>query len=139
MENDALVGALAKFFIENALTTGEITLYGDGSDSLDFTYIKDLVTGVEKIIGNPNAVDQIFNITYGKGRSLDEMASIVKEHFPDIKIKYEPKDKLTPDRGSLSIDKAIGLINYSPEYSLEKGYTKYISWYKHFHENPPRD
>ena len=126
-------------FIENALTTGEITLYGDGSDSLDFTYIKDLVTGVHKIIGNPNAVNQIFNITYGKGRSLNEMANIVKDNFPDIKIKYEPKDKLVPDRGSLSIEKAISLINYSPEYSLDSGYPEYINWYKQFHAHPPRD
>jgi len=72
---------VGQIFIENALTTGEITLSGDGSDSLDFTYIGDLVRGVEKVIDNDNSRGQVFNLTYGSGRSLAEMAEIVKSHF----------------------------------------------------------
>jgi len=57
----------------------------------------------------------------------------VKEHFPDLKINYEPKDKLTPDRGTLSVDKAKELIGYDPQFPLDKGYVDYINWYKEFH------
>ena len=35
-------------------------------------------------------------------------------------------------RGTLSIDKAKELINYTPKYSIENGYIKYINWYKKF-------
>ena len=82
---------------------------GMGSDSLDFTYIGDLVRGVEKVIENDKAKGEIFNLTYGSGRSLAEMAEIVKSHFPEIQIKYQPKDNLTPDRGTLNINKAKGI------------------------------
>ena len=124
---------VGQIFIENALTTGEITLSGDGSDSLDFTYIGDLVRGIQNVIENDNAKNQTFNLTYGSGRSLADMANIVKEHFPDLKINYEPKDKLTPDRGTLSVDKAKELIGYDPQFPLDKGYVDYINWYKEFH------
>jgi nucleoside-diphosphate-sugar epimerase len=124
---------VGQIFIENALTTGEITLSGDGSDSLDFTYIGDLIQGVEKVIQNKNSRGEIFNLTYGEGRSLAEMAEIVKTHFPEIEIKYQPKDNLTPDRGTLNISKAKELIGFEPQFPLEKGYEQYINWYKEFY------
>ena len=124
---------VGQIFIENALTSGEITLSGDGSDSLDFTYIGDLVRGIQNVIENKNSHNQVFNLTYGSGRSLADMANIVKEHFPNIEIKYQPKDKLTPDRGTLSVDKAKKLIGYNPQFPLDKGYVDYINWYKEFH------
>ncbi len=106
---------------------------GDGADSLDFTYIGDLVQGVQNIIENENSRGEIFNLTYGSGRTLAEMANILKEHFQDIDIKYQDKDTLTPDRGTLSVEKAKKLIGYDPKYPLEKGYADYINWYKEFY------
>ena len=34
-----------------------------------------------------------------------------------------------PERGTLKIDKAKELLDYNPDYHLEKGYKKYIEWY----------
>ena len=58
------------------------------------------------------------------------MANILAEHFADIKIKYEQRDKLMPHRGTLSVKKAKELIGYNPKYPLEKGFVEYIKWYK---------
>jgi nucleoside-diphosphate-sugar epimerase len=35
-----------------------------------------------------------------------------------------------PERGTLSVDKARRLIGYEPQYPLEKGFPRYIGWYK---------
>ena len=58
------------------------------------------------------------------------MASILIQNFPNIKIKYLPNDKLMPNRGTLSIEKAKKLIDYNPQYPLEEGFVNYIKWYK---------
>jgi len=121
---------VGQIFIENALKGTEITITGDGSDRLDFTYIQDLVNGVVNIIESEASCNQVFNLTYGSSRSLADMAAIISEQFKDVKIKYIPKDKLTPDRGTLSVDKASQLIGYSPQWPLEKGFVKYIQWYQ---------
>ena len=126
---------VGQIFIENALTTGKITLNGDGLDKLDFTYIGDLVQGVQKVIENKNSKNQIFNLTFGDGRTLAEMAEIIKAHFPQIEIHYQSKDTLTPDRGTLNTEKARKLIGYIPQFPLEKGYNQYINWYKEFYHN----
>lgn len=123
---------VAQIFVENAMQGKDITIKGDGSDRLDFTYIDDLVHGITCSIEHERARGEIFNITYGESRSLSDLASIVAEHFPNITINYLPKDNLMPDRGTLSVAKAKELIDYNPQFPIEKGVAKYIDWYRSF-------
>jgi nucleoside-diphosphate-sugar epimerase len=126
---------VGQIFIENALTGREITIAGDGSDALDFTYIGDLVRGVHQVMEHEAAKNQILNLTYGEARSLSQMAEIMHDHFPNLDVNYVPKDKLMPDRGTLSVEKARRLIGYDPQFPLERGYVDYINWYKDFYEH----
>jgi nucleoside-diphosphate-sugar epimerase len=121
---------VGQIFIENALKGTEITITGDGSDRLDFTYIDDLVDGIIRVMEHEEARNEIFNLTYGEARSLADMADAVKRHFPDVHVTYVPKDRLTPDRGTLSVDKARERIGYAPRFPLDQGIAKYIGWYK---------
>jgi len=121
---------VGQIFIENALRGIPVKINGDGSDRLDFTYIDDLILGVMKTVANENTKNQIFNLTYGASRSISELAGIIAQYFPNIRIKHLPKDKLIPQRGTLGIDKARKLIGYNPQYPLERGLAKYIDWYK---------
>ena len=121
---------VGQIFIESALHKKEIYIDGDGEEKLDFTYIKDLLSGIIQVIVEPKSKNQIFNLTYGSARPILEMINILKNYFPNVIIKHKPRDSLTPIRGTLSIKKAQKLINYSPSWPLEKGYPEYIKWYK---------
>jgi len=116
-------------FIESALTTGQLTVNGDGTDALDFTYIDDLVSGLLLAISEKRATGEIFNLTYGAARSINDLADIVRSHFPRVTISHQPKDSLMPERGTLSIAKARELLGYSPEFSIDIGFSRYIDWY----------
>ena len=124
---------VGQIFIENALTGKEINIAGDGSDKLDFTYIKDLVKGIELVITKDESLNQVFNLTFGDSRSLADMAKVMKANFHDLEVKYTPKDNLTPDRGTLSIEKARRMLGFEPSFPLDKGYLEYINWYKKFY------
>ena len=124
---------VGQIFIENALTGKDINIAGDGSDRLDFTYIKDLVKGIELVISKDESLNQTFNLTYGDSRSLADMAEIMKANFKNLEVNYTPKDNLTPDRGTLSIEKARKMLDFRPSFPLEKGYLEYINWYKQFY------
>ncbi len=117
-------------FIENALRGIPLSVNGDGTDALDFTYIGDLVRGLVLCMARPEARNQIFNLTFGGARSLNQMAEIVKSEFPGVVVKYQPRDGLMPERGTLSVDKARRLLGYDPQWPLEKGFVRYIEWYK---------
>jgi nucleoside-diphosphate-sugar epimerase len=121
---------VGQIFIENALQGLDLEISGDGSDRLDFTYVNDVVNGVVSILDSPNSRNQIFNLTYGQSRSIEEMVAILREHFPGVRVKYTPRDKLMPSRGTLSMEKAKSRLGFEPQYPVEKGFPQYIEWYK---------
>lgn len=128
---------VGQIFIENALFGNEITMSGDGSDGLDFTYIQDLVNGLTRVVEREESKNQIFNLTYGSARTIADMLDILRAEFPGISVKSVAKDSLMPDRGTLNVDKARSLLGYIPEWPLDKGYPKYISWYRDLFERQP--
>ena len=79
---------------------------------------------------NNNSKNEIFNLTYGKSRSMLELINILKIYFPKLKSKTIKRDKLMPKRGTLSMKKAKKLLNFSSEYNLEKGIKRMINWYR---------
>jgi nucleoside-diphosphate-sugar epimerase len=121
---------VGQIFIESALKGEEININGNGADKLDFTYINDLISGIIKVIKNKNSINQTFNLTYGKSRSINDLVNILSGQFPKLKINYLPKNNLEPNRGTLCVDKAKKLIGHNPQYPIEIGYPKYIEWYK---------
>jgi nucleoside-diphosphate-sugar epimerase len=124
-------------FIENALRGMRLTVNGDGNDALDFTYIEDLVQGILRCVALPEARNQTFNLTYGGARTLNQMIELMRQAFPNVDVTHNPRDGLMPERGTLSIDKAKRLIGYDPQYPLEKGFPRYIAWYKKLYDQHP--
>lgn len=121
---------VGQIFIENALQGKALRMEGDGKERLDFTHVDDLVEGVRLMILKPEARGQVFNLTYGQSRSINELAGIVQKHFPGVKVENVARDKLMPFRGTLSVKKAQDLLGYKPQNPIEVGFSKYIEWYK---------
>lgn len=121
---------VGQIFIENAAWGLPIAVKGVGDERLDFTYIGDMVQGVEKVVNCNASRNEVFNITYGKSQALADMVAILKDEFPGVEITYEDRDRLMPKRGTLSVDKARRLLGYSPEYDLDRGFRDYINWYR---------
>jgi len=122
---------VGQIFIENAMKGATLRVEGDGEEKLDFTYIDDLIQGVELVITNPNARNEIFNLTYGGARKIADLLALMKEHFPDVEIERAERDRLMPLRGTLNVTKARRLLHYAPRHPIEVGFPKYIAWYEH--------
>ena len=78
--------------------------------------------------------NEVFNLTFGQARSINDLLEILKKDFPSTSIKKIPRDKLMPKRGTLSIEKAKSILNYTPRWSIDKAYPEYIKWYLDFYE-----
>jgi nucleoside-diphosphate-sugar epimerase len=117
-------------FIENALREQDLIIKGDGQESLDFTYIDDLISGLKALTLNEKSYGEIFNITRGKAQKLVDAAEIIKNEFPKVSLRFEARDALNPERGTLDISKAKSLLGYSPTHDLKEGLKKYIDWYR---------
>ena len=123
-------------FVENAITEKDLTVNGDGKEGLDFTYIDDLVQGIILSITKSESNNQIFNITFGAARSINQLAEIVMTKFPGIKLHHKSRDGLCLKEEHCTV-KAQKLLGYNPQHPVEKGFVQYINWYQHFAENNP--
>ena len=79
---------VSQVFIENAINSKNLEINGDGQDSLDFTYIDDLINGIELVIKNKSSLGQTFNITYGKSEKIINLAEYVANKF-NVKINFK--------------------------------------------------
>ena len=126
---------VGQIFIENAIQNLDIQINGDGEEKLDFTYIEDLITGIGICCENNKAINETFNLTFGNARKINELIEVLKSEFPKIEVHYKEKEKFMPERGTLNNSKAKKLLDFKPNFPIEDGYLKYISWYKNFWKN----
>jgi len=114
-------------FIKNALAGKPIEIAGDGTLSLDFTYVKDVAKGIYLISTSKNCSGKAYNLTRGEARTLNDAVEIIKKYVGKVRVKYGPLPKYVPKRGSLSVDRARRDAGYVSEYSLERGLNIYIN------------
>ena len=126
---------VVQIFVENALKGEKLCINDDGKERLDFTYIDDLTSCMIKIIKTEKAKNQLFNITYGKSRSINDLVNVIKKHVKKVDVESIKRDKLMPYRGTLSNKKIKKTLNFNPKFNLEKGVKKLILWYQNNHLN----
>ena len=117
-------------FIKAILKGKPIEIYGDGSQTRDFTYISDIVeANITAALSNVEG--EVFNIGGGKRIKLNETIKIM-EKIIGIKAKLY---FIKPQKGDVQdtyadISKAKELLGYSPRVSLEEGLEHEIKWIK---------
>lgn len=117
-------------FIENAIDSKVLTINGDGEEELDFTYVRDVVGGVVSMISSPASIGETFNLTFGQGRKINDLAKLVIARFPGLEVEYRPRDSLMPERGTLDNSKIRSLLGYESSFAIEQGFNLYIDWYQ---------
>ena len=115
-------------FINRVLNNQPPIIFGDGNQTRDFTFVKDVVKA--NILAMEKNVEGVFNIAYGQQISINELANKIMEI---VGVKLNPVyDKPRPGdiRNSLAdISLAKQKLGYMPEYSLEKGLEVTIRWF----------
>ena len=121
-------------FINRVLNNQPPIIFGDGNQTRDFTFVKDVVKA--NILAMEKNVEGVFNIAYGQQISINELANKIMEI---VGVKLNPVyDKPRPGdiRNSLAdISLAKQKLGYMPEYSLEKGLEVTIRWFSTLRRN----
>jgi len=124
---------VSQIFIEKALKGKKITIQGK-KESLDFTYVEDLVNGIILSAVKKGGLNETFNITRGKAEKLISFVKILSKRIKNIKINVVKRDSFRPIRGTLSIKKAKKFLNYKSKYSLADGLKKYLDFLDNFNK-----
>ena len=117
-------------FIKALLNDEEITIYGDGKQTRDFTFISDVV-GATIAGAQRETTGEIINIGGGAQVTINETLRILEEITKKkAKVKYIEKQKGDMLHTSADISKAKRLLNYQPKVGLREGLGKEVAWFK---------
>lgn len=120
-------------FIHMMLNDQEIPVYGDGTTSRDYTYIKDIVDGIFRsvdYVSTQDSVYEVLNLGSNNPISLTEMIGTISDVL-NIKPKINrlPMQLGDVDRTYACIDKAKELLGYKPSISFKEGIERFRDWY----------
>jgi UDP-glucuronate 4-epimerase len=120
---------MAPYLFSQAILQGQpINKYGNGETSRDYTYIKDIVTGILSAYSKPKPY-RILNLGNEKPVSLNNfIATIEKITGKKAKIILTPSQPGDVDQTWADINQAKKELNYLPNYPLEEGLKRMILW-----------
>lgn len=127
--------AFHKFFkaiIENTA----LSIYGDGQQTRDFTYIDDVIEANLSCLENGKA-GEIYNIGGGAQKKLEEIVLILEEVCQKkAKIKKEERHKGDVPHTLANIEKARKELRYSPQTELSQGLKEEWLWVQKLYSPP---
>lgn len=124
----AVIPKFVKSLVENKAPT----INGDGETSRDFTYIDNVIeANLKACLSSKEASGEAYNIAYGGRDTLNSLYRKLNELLnKNIKPNYGPERAGDIKHSNASIEKAKKLLNYDPEYSMDKGLELTIKWYQ---------
>lgn len=107
-----------------------IEVFGDGSSKRDYTYVADIVSGIEKSMEVPFSGWEILNLGRSEPVVLMDMIHLIEKHMGK-KAKLEHIEFQTGDMPYTfaNIEKARKLLGYEPNYSFEQGIKNFVEWF----------
>ena len=122
--------AIRKFF-DLILKDKEITIYGDGEQIRDFTYISDILNGLLLSTERNESKGQIFNLGCSNpikvNDLVDKMYNIANK---TKKVKYIEKQQGDVEITYSNIKKATNILDYYPKVKIDEGLQKTYEWQK---------
>jgi nucleoside-diphosphate-sugar epimerase len=105
------------------------TIYGDGGQTRDFTYVANVVDGVLRACEAPNAAGEVINVATGGRISLNDLVRVMNGIVgTELKPVYKNERAGDVRDSQADIAKAHTLLGYTPIVSLEEGLKRTLAW-----------
>jgi len=116
-------------FVQGIWQGEEITVYGDGEQTRDFTYVAEVV-GANILAASSQGVGEVFNIGAGRRVSVNELIKQIEQVTGrKARLKYTEGQKGDVLNTLADINKAKKILNWAPKVKLDAGLGQYIAWF----------
>jgi nucleoside-diphosphate-sugar epimerase len=106
------------------------TIYGDGEQTRDFTYVTNVVDGVIKAAETPGVGGHVFNVATGSRISLNELLATLNKIFgTNLQPIYKDARQGDVRDSQADISKAAQMLDYKPIVDLEAGLRETVQWF----------
>lgn len=109
-------------YLKQAQRGGTLVVHGDGTQTRDFVYVDDVISGLVAAATAPNVDGMVINIGSGKETSINELIRCVQEVAgSNAEVIHNPKTSGGVSRLCADLTRASQKLNYRPSISLVDG------------------
>lgn len=121
--------SVISIFINRLLDGDPVTIFGDGSSTRDFVYVKDAVDAF--VCALASGLDGVVNVSSGEDISVVDLWGLLKEiHGAEHPHELHPERPGEVACSCLSPDRAAEIIDWRPETGLRDGLQETYDWFK---------
>lgn len=118
------------FFLSSAIEGKTINIFGDGTQTRDWTHVDNIVEATYLMGTLPNARNEDFNIGSGIRTSVNDVLKLISDETEkELKIEYLEFNKADVKDTLANIDKAKQILKYKPQKSLQIAIRAFIDDY----------
>jgi nucleoside-diphosphate-sugar epimerase len=125
-------GVLSRF-ITSMLAAKRPVIFGDGTQSRDFTYVSNVVNANLLACHAPKASGKVYNIACGQRISLNQVVGILNQILGgNFSACYEPPRPGDIKHSLASVERAKRELGYVPSVGFEEGLKRTVEWYREY-------
>ena len=118
-------------FISAVCEGRQPTIYGDGEQTRDFTYVANVVDGVLRACHAPGVSGEVVNVATGSRVSLNQLFRTIRDLVGTrVEPMYAAAREGDVRDSQADIKKARRLLGYEPTVSFDEGLAKTLEWYR---------
>jgi UDP-glucose 4-epimerase len=123
-------GGVISIFMKKAIAGEQIVIYGDGEQTRDFVYVKDVAAA--NLLALKKGTKEIINIGRNQKTTINQLYALISAMFDDLDAPVHGQERPGDIRFSrLNNEKAARLLEWKPQYELPRGLEETFIFYQH--------
>jgi UDP-glucose 4-epimerase len=118
-------------FVSRCLNGEPPVIYGDGTQTRDFTFIEDIIEANVELLETDAADGEAINVGSTDNIEIKTLAEEIRDQLaPGLELAYEERHDADAEHTHASTERAEELLGYEPSYTIREGVSAFIDWYR---------
>ncbi len=118
-------------FVSRCLHGESPIIFGDGTQTRDFTYVDDIIAANHRLLESNSADGEVLNIGSTGRITITELAQVIRDEIDSsLELVYDDPREGDAQHTHADVSKAADLLDYEPSVSIEDGAKKFVEWYR---------
>jgi UDP-glucose 4-epimerase len=118
-------------FVSRCLNDEPPVIYGDGTQTRDFTYIDDVVAANRALLSTDAADGEALNVGSTDHIEIRTLAAEIRDMLaPDLELVYDERHDADAEHTHADTGKAADRLGYEPTYTIREGVAAFVEWYR---------
>jgi UDP-glucose 4-epimerase len=118
-------------FVSRCLNGEPPVVYGDGTQTRDFTFVDDVLDANRRLLSSDAADGEAVNIGSTDTIEIRTLAAEIRNQLaPELDLEYAERYDADADHTHADTAKAAELLGYDPDHTIREGVAKFVEWYR---------